>query len=292
MLSTLSQEKHNMKIDQLPTRPLLITLLLFALMVPTAFAQANTARVSTDAELSEDLAAGPCKSRDRLDAVKKLFIKMGVAEADLKSEEVNGVQNVTVIKKGKSEETVIIGAHYDKVADGCGIIDNWSGIVILAHLYRTLSKSETQKTYIFVAFDKEEVGLKGSAAMAKAIPKEKRPSYCSMVNLDSFGLGYPVILENASSTKMIKAAKALGTELKVPVTGLDLTGVANADSASFKDKDIPAITLSALSANWPQIMHSSNDKLENVVAGSVRLGYEFTLRYVIQIDTAACSVYK
>ncbi len=202
------------------------------------------------------------------------------------------MQNVVLTKKGATDETVVIGAHFDKVSSGCGIIDNWSGIVILAHLYRTLKNADTQKTYIFAAFDKEEVGLLGSAAMAKAIPKDKRASYCSMVNLDSFGLGYPVILENASSSKMIKLAKDLGEELKVSVTGLNLEGVANADSASFRSKDIPAITLSALSNKWPQFMHSANDTLENTNPSSVRVGYLYSLEYVKKLEASACSVFR
>jgi Zn-dependent M28 family amino/carboxypeptidase len=274
----------------------IISLLLAAFSVGNVVAQPATAaqptgpRTSTEAELKEDL-NGPCKNTERLDAVKKLFVKMGAPESEIKSDKTNDVQNVVFTKKGKTSETVVIGAHYDKVSSGCGIIDNWSGIVILAHLMRTISDTETQKTYIFAAFDREEEGLKGSKVMAKAIPKESRANYCSMVNLDSFGLGYPVVLENASSSKMTKLAKELGTELKVQVTPIDVPG-ADSDSSSFKDKDIPAITLSALSSQWPQYMHSSNDKLENVIPGSVRVGYRFALEYVTRIDTGACNMFS
>lgn len=260
--------------------------------VQTPSVQAPATNAEIEEQLKADLNTGPCKSNERADAVKALFKKMGASDADINAEKIKDIQNVVVTKKGKTDETVIVGAHYDKVSDGCGIIDNWSGVVILAHLYRTLSKMETQKTYVFVAFDKEEVGLQGSVAMAKSIPKEKRSTYCAMVNLDSFGLGYPVILENASSSKMIKAAKDLAGELKAPITGFNLAGVASADSASFKEKDIPAITLSALSNKWPEFMHSSKDKMENVVIGSVRIGYFFGLEYLKKIDKAGCPDFR
>ena len=177
------------------------------------------------------------------------------------------------------------------LSSGCGIIDNWSGIVILARLYKTIKDTTTQKNYIFVAFDKEESGLQGSSAMAKAIPKDKRVNYCSMINLDSFGLGYPVVLENASSPKMVKLAKEMGTELKVTVTPITVPG-ANSDSSSFKDKDIPAITLSALSGKWPEFMHTSKDKLENTLAPSVRVGYFFSLDLVNRVELGACGMFK
>jgi Iap family predicted aminopeptidase len=255
-----------------------------------AAAQQKAPRISTEPELKEDLALGPCKNAERLEAVNKLFMRMGAPEAEIKSDKVKDIQNVIFTKKGKTNETVVIGAHYDKVSVGCGIIDNWSGIVILAHLMRTLGEVDTQKTYVFAAFDREEEGMRGSAAMVKEIPKEARANYCSMVNLDSFGLGYPFILENASSPKMIKFAKDLGTELKATVNVAEIPG-ASSDSASFKDKDIPAITLSALSGEWPRYMHNSNDKIENVIPGSVRVGYRFALEYITRIDAGACSMF-
>ncbi len=281
-----------MKVKSCAILSLLFTAFLVGTVVaqPAPAAQPTGPRISTEAELKEDL-NGPCKNDERLDAVKKLFIKMGAAEAEIKAEKTSDVQNVVYTKKGKTNETVIIGGHFDKVSTGCGIIDNWSGIVILAHLVRTISSAETQKTYVFAAFDREEEGLKGSKVMAKAIPKESLSTYCSMVNLDSFGLGYPVVLDNASSPKMTKFAQELGKELKVQVTPLNIPG-ANSDSSSFKDRDIPAITLSALSADWPRYMHSSNDKLENVIPGSVRVGYRFALEYITRIDAGACTMFS
>jgi Zn-dependent M28 family amino/carboxypeptidase len=265
-------------------------LILFALCFGGGFA-AGQQSTSLDEELKADLAAGPCKNSDRLRAVKDLFKRNGAAENDIRVDKLKDLQNVVLSKKGKTDEWVVIGAHYDKVSDGCGIIDNWSGIVILAHLYKAMAATETQKGYLFVAFDREEEGLKGSAAMAKAIPKEERPKYCSMVNLDSFGLGYPVILEHTSSSKMVKLSIDLGKELKVPVTPISPSGT-DADSSSFKEKGIPAITLSALSSKWQEYMHTSKDKMENVNVSSVRIGYLFAREYVGRVDAGGCGAFR
>src|SRR5688572_17487760 len=98
-----------MKTNQLRPRYFIFALLTVAVVTSGVFAQTTGARVSTETELNEDLSTGPCKNRDRVDAVKKLFIKMGVPEADVKAEEIKGIQNVLVTKKGKTDETVIIG---------------------------------------------------------------------------------------------------------------------------------------------------------------------------------------
>ncbi|MGB7203400.1 MAG: M20/M25/M40 family metallo-hydrolase [Pyrinomonadaceae bacterium] len=265
-------------------------LFLLMLVATNVVAQQTSPRISTEAELKEDL-NGPCKNDERLDAVKKLFVKMGAPESEIKAEKTNDVQNVIFTKKGKTNETVIIGGHFDKVNSGCGIIDNWSGIVILAHLLRTISDAEMQKTYVFAAFDREEEGLKGSKVMAKAIPKESRSNYCSMVNLDNFGLlSHPVILENASSSKMVKFAQELGKELTVSVTPIRIGGV-DSDSSSFRKKGIPAFTLSSISSDRKKYMHTANDKIENVNMASVRVGYLFAREYITRIDAGACNMF-
>jgi len=248
-------------------------------------------KISTEEELMADVKLGPCKAEERLDAVKALFKRVGVNDADIKVEKIDKAQNVVVTKKGKTDEIVVVGGHYDKVDVGCGIVDNWSGIVILAHLYRTISMMDTNKTYVFVAFDREELGLVGSRDMAKAIPKDARVKYCSMVNLDSFGLGYPFVLENATNSKLLKVAKELGESLKVPVNSAPIPG-ASSDSASFNDIKIPAITLSALSPKWPEIMHQSKDKIDAVIPGSIRVGYNYGLRFVAKMEEAGCADYK
>jgi putative aminopeptidase FrvX len=263
------------------------------LLSTVAVGQGPSLKISTEDELKADMAQGPCKNADRLDAVKKLFQRMGATDADMKVEDLKDVKNLVLTKKGTTaDETVVIGAHYDKVDAGCGTMDNWSGVVILAHLYRTLNSGATRKTYVFVAFGREEEGLKGSAAMVKAIPKEERSKYCSMVNLDSFGLGYPLILENASTASMIKFAKDLGSQLKVPVQTISLPGAADADSSSFKGKDIPAITMSALNNTWPEYMHTSKDKMDIINPASIRLAYQFNLQYVAKIDEGACTMFR
>lgn len=185
-----------MKIDNL--KPKIRLILLSVLLTGNLFGQDS--RISTEEQLKADIVLAPCKSAERLEMVKKLFLKMGAKQSDISTEKFKDSENFVVKKKGSSDETVIVGAHYDKVKDGCGAIDNWTGIVILANLYKTLAQSSTTKSYIFVAFDQEETGLLGSKAMVKSIPKENLSEYCAMVNMDSCGLS-PFIRRLVFTTK-------------------------------------------------------------------------------------------
>lgn len=281
-----------MKLNKLKTFHSLILLLVLSISAQT-FGQQTTSPVSSEEAVSESVNIAPCKKEERLEAVKKLFSQMGAKSEDITIEKFNKdkVSNVVLKKKGKTDETIVVGAHYDKVDNGCGILDNWTGVVILAHLFKTFSQMDTQKTYIFAAFDQEEKGLQGSDSMAKAIPKENRPKYCSMVNFDSFGTGIPMALQNASSSKMLTLAKKIAEENKFKFVDISVEG-ANSDSSSFKSRDIPAITMSGLDNNWMNYMHSKNDQLSLINMKSVYLNYRFGLIYLVKLDAAGCQEFK
>lgn len=251
--------------------------------------QADTL-ISTENAVGESVKLVPCKKEERLEAVKKMFVQMGAVETDIAVEKFDKdkISNVVVKKKGKTDEIVVIGAHYDRTDDGCGAIDNWTGISIIAHIFKSIRQIETEKSYIFVAFDQEEKGLLGSDEMAKAIPKEDRRRYCAMINFDSFGFAVPMSLQNASSSKMFSVAKKLAKENKFDLPNVLIEG-ADSDSTSFKKRDIPAITLSGLNTNWKNYLHSKNDQLKEINMASVYLGYRFGLMFTAKIDSTVCS---
>lgn len=265
-------------------------LIVIFLCVSNASAQEQKTVLSTKEDISDSVEIVPCSSENRQTGVKNLFREMGAKAEDITIEKFNKdrIQNVVVKLKGKTDETVIIGAHYDHVGGGCGAIDNWTGISILAHLFKTLKQLELNKTYIFVAFDQEEKGLLGSAAMAKEIPKENLSNYCAMINLDSFGFNTPFSLQQSSSGKMVKLAQSLAEENKMKFQDVRIEG-ADADSTSFKTRKIPAITFSGLDGKWQTYLHSKNDQIDKINMESVYLGYRFALAFVAKIDALGCA---
>ncbi|HEX8737191.1 MAG TPA: M20/M25/M40 family metallo-hydrolase [Pyrinomonadaceae bacterium] len=269
---------------------LILALFLLSSATIGALAQSG-AKISTEADIKEDIAANTCKDNERLESVKKLFKKMGAPDADIKVEKIKNIENIIVTKKGKTEETVVVGAHYDKVSDGCGAIDNWTGVVIVANLYRTIKGFDTQKTYVFAAFGKEELGLLGSREMAGAIPKEKREQYCAMVNFDSFGLTYPQAMTNISDTKLIELAKETSKEMKIPFSVAAIQN-ASSDSDSFRQQKIPAISLHGMTGDWQEYLHTARDKVENVNTQSVFIGYRYGLTYLAKIETKGCADFR
>lgn len=272
-------------------------LLAFGLMVAVSVLAAatefsNKAQKQTDIieVLKKDIAMAECDDDNRLESVKKLFKEKGAADSEIVVEDFDSVENVVLTIKG-GEETVIIGAHFDKVKDGCGVFDNWSGVVLVANLYGAVRKYPGKKTFKFVAFGKEEKGLVGSGKMAKAIPKEERDRYCAMINFDSFGMYYPQVLNNVSDKKLKELARQSAEELKIPYSDASIDW-ARSDSASFQKVDIPAITLHGLGQGFEKIIHSPNDKIEEVEINSLYHGYRMGLTLMSKIDGAACGAYR
>lgn len=257
------------------------------------FAQSQKAVFSNKAALEESVKTVSCKQEERLEGVRKLFMAAGASETEIEIEKFNKdkISNVVVRKKGESAETIIIGAHYDMTDEGCGATDNWTGISIITHIYNSLRNFDTKKSYVFVAFDQEEAGLKGSSQMTKAMSKDDVAQTCSMVNFDSFGQAGTFILSNVSSPKIIKFAKKVGKDSDIKIEDVSITG-ASSDSASFVNKKIPAITFSGLGRDWQSILHTSNDKIEKVDMASVYFGYQFGLLFISKLDAEPCDHLK
>ena len=270
----------------------LVLLLLLPLLAASGFNDSdNKPVISTPDEIKAEFTDVVCQNGKRQAAVKALFEKMGASVNDITVEKFGGVENIVVRKPGATAETVIIGAHYDKVPAGCGAIDNWSGIVAMAHVYRSLRNLKTQKTLLFVAFGKEEEGLVGSKAMVKAMSKEQVAGVCAMVNIDSFGMGATQAAANMSSKKLMELAASLTKRMQIPYGDAAIND-AGADSMSFIARNIPAITLHGLGSDWMKILHTSNDKPEKVDTVSVYLGYRLALGMVIEINNAPCDAWR
>lgn len=269
---------------------LLAALVFFIAIIPTG-AQDSGVKLSSTEQIKEDFSSVPCEDKKRLEAAMSLFQRAGVPSSDVTVEKYKDVENLVVTRKGQSSEKIVVGAHYDKVTEGCGAVDNWTGVVTLSHLYRTLRDVPLKKTLIFVAFGKEEKGLFGSRAMTNAISKDQAAEYCAMINIDSLGLAAPQVADNMSSDKLGQFTANLAKEMQMPFAHASIEGAAS-DSSSFISKKIPAVTIHGMSNDWPKILHSSNDQASKVNPLSVYLGYRLTLAMIVQLDASPCAAYR
>jgi len=270
-----------------------IAALILAILSVTQDVPREEIKASTAEEIKTDFASVPCKNEDRLGAVKALFEKMGAKQEEVSVEKFKSADNVVVRLPGNGEpaEKIVIGAHYDKTADGCGAVDNWTGIVAMAHIYRALKTVPHKKSLLFVAFGNEEKGLYGSSAMVGVIKKEEVTNYCAMVNIDSLGLAPLHSPLNMSSGKLIDLTKGIAKEMKIPFSYAPLPR-ADSDSSSFIRRKIPAISILGLGCCWQEILHTKNDQVDKIKQENVYQGYRLAMALIARLEESPCQAFR
>ncbi len=95
-----------------------------------------------------------------------------------RNEEIQGINLIGYIK-GKSENVIIISAHYDHVGINNseifnGADDNASGVAVILASAKYFMENKPLNTLLFVAFDAEEMGLQGAYSFLDnpPIPRE------------------------------------------------------------------------------------------------------------------------
>jgi Peptidase family M28 len=129
-------------------------------------------------------------NKQREATLKKLFQEAGCDEEHLSEQAVKGSKqpNVICVLPGRNGRALIVGAHFDRVSEGDGVVDNWSAASLLPSLYQSLKTAEREHTYMFVGFAEEE-GEVGSRFYVRQISKEAIATTDAMVNMDTLGLG-------------------------------------------------------------------------------------------------------
>jgi aminopeptidase YwaD len=201
------------------------------------------------------------------------------------------VNNVLAYLPGKTDEYVIVGAHYDHLGRGTfdslapsqigqihpGADDNASGTAGVLELARILAplKGQLRRGIFFMSFAGEELGLLGSAAWVKD-PTRPLDKAVAMLNMDMIGR----IKENkvyiggvgTGSTLQKVLDEAHGdTPLKFEISQ---SGYTSSDHTSFVTKRIPVLFFfSGLhsdyhkpSDTWDKINPDAAAGLLNVVA--------------------------
>jgi hypothetical protein len=203
------------------------------------------------------------------------------------------VNNVLAYLPGKTDEYIILGAHYDHLGRGNsdslapsqigqihpGADDNASGtagVLELARLFAPM-KGQSQRGILFASFAGEELGLLGSAAWVKN-PTRPLDKAVAMLNMDMIGrikddkvyIGgvgtgstFQKILEQAQSDSQLKFDYSQG-------------GYASSDHTSFIAQKIPVLFFfSGLHADyhkpsdtWEKINPDAAARLLNVVAAT------------------------
>jgi hypothetical protein len=207
------------------------------------------------------------------------------------------VNNVLAYMPGKTDEYVILGAHYDHLGRGTfdsmapsligqihpGADDNASGTAGLLELARVLSprKGQLDRGILFASFAGEELGLLGSAAWVKD-PTKPLDKAVAMINMDMIGRikdnkvyvggvgtgsDFQKILDDARGDAPLKFEISQG-------------GYSSSDHTSFVMKRIPVLFFfSGLHSDY----HKPSDTWDKINSGSAAILVNVVARAAVDL---------
>lgn len=191
------------------------------------------------------------------------LVSKGSVRAQVKSD--SGVEertgyNVIGTLKGRTDETIVMGGHYDSVAAGPGAGDNGSGTAVILELARTMAqKPQPEHTLVFIAFDAEELGLVGSRAYVDELSAEQLQNVRAMLNFDMLGAGSgPLVLMGNGDVALL--ARSSAKQLNIDARNGNMPANAGSDHESFARKGVDTVFF----MRDYDLLHTPEDTIDQV----------------------------
>jgi hypothetical protein len=236
--------------------------LLLILLAATVSAAPLQFKILNEGVLQERLRLAHPKNPERYKRLKELFAQSGCQGDSFREQKVGGSKEPNMIcglaGTGERPRKIVVGAHFDSVG-GDGIIDNWSGAVLLPTLFEFADGAPRRHEFEFVGFAGEEKGLLGSRAYLKSIPKADRGQIAAVIIMDSLGLTATKCWVNGSAKELVDAAARLAGALKLDFQGVNMDRVGTTDSQPFKDANIPVLSLHSVTQETWGVINGRRD---------------------------------
>jgi VCBS repeat-containing protein len=178
--------------------------------------------------------------------------------------------NVVGVQPGttRPDDIYILGTHYDSV-NNPGADDNASGVAAVMEAARVLSAYEFGATLVYIAFDREEQGLKGSTAYANAHAADHILGMISfdMIAYNPAGANHDMLriydgdgADDPIMQEMLDAFNMSGYGRGI--TAVDSGSISASDHAPFDQKGFEAVLLIEYGVWSNPYYHTSTDAVE------------------------------
>ena len=232
-------------------------------------------------------------NKQREATLKQMFAEAGCDDQHLAEQSVKGskLPNVICLLPGSSNKLIIVGAHFDRVSQGDGVVDNWSGASLLPSLYEAVKADSREHSYIFIGFTDEEQGEVGSRFYARQMTTEQVAATDAMVNMDTLGLAPTEIWASHSDNQLYAVLQRIAQALNLPLTAVNVDQVGSSDGEQFAARKIPRITIHSLTQQtWNEgILHTSKDRFSAIRLDDYYRTYRLLAAYVTYLDQIARS---
>jgi aminopeptidase-like protein len=228
------------------------------------------------------------KNQQREATLKQIFTEAGCDDQHLSEQPVKGskLPNVICLLPGTSGKIIIVGAHFDHVSEGDGVVDNWSGASLLPSLFEAIKIQARKHTYIFVGFTDEEKGEIGSRYYVRQMTDDQVAATDAMVNMDTLGLAPAKVWATHSDKTLVTMLVQVARILNTPISAVNVDKIASSDAEQFAERKIPRITIHSLTQNtWDaRILHTSKDKLSAINVDDYYQTYRLMAAYLAFLD--------
>jgi hypothetical protein len=261
-----------------------IAILTIGLVV--AFAGTIQYQTLDKAVIEQRLQSFALTNAEREHKIHEMFAQAGCPAEDLLELPVRHVRspNVACSLSGGSETEILVGAHFDFVRAGQGVIDNWSGASLLPSLLESLDKVPRRHRFLFMAFTGEEEGLLGSAAYVKGLSKEQLLQIVAMVNIDSLATGPTKVEVVRGDNRMLLALEAIAQTLHLPLSAVNVHRVGRSDSDSFQNAGVPSVGIHSLTQETFPLLHTIRDRMDQVKLDDYYDSYKLLAAYLAFLD--------
>jgi len=237
------------------------------LLALPGFAQAARPRSSPVSReiIQKRLSEVANQNAEREATLKHMFEGAGCLGDHLREQPVpqSRLPNLICERPGATDSVILVGAHFDKVKAGAGVVDNWSGASLLPSLFQSLGPGMHQHTFVLVGFTDEERGLVGSRYFVGHLTPEQRARIHAMINLDTLGLGPTKIFPAHSDALLEEAAETVARQMSLPLQVFNVRHAYD-DSQPFRRAKVPTLVIHSATAATLHVLHSPADQMAQI----------------------------
>jgi putative aminopeptidase FrvX len=242
--------------------------------------------VLTPAEIEQRLRNYKGNDNQREINLKTMFENAGCSKEQLSEQLVKTLKqpNIICTLPGETDSTIVVGAHFDHVEMGDGVIDNWSGASLLPSLFQSLKSDTRHHTFVFISFSGEEKGLIGSQFYVSNLSAGSLARIKAMVNMDTLGLGPTAVWVSRSDKDLVQALNTMAYLSKLPLKGVNVEKVGKSDEEPFIQHHIPAVIIHSLTQETLRVLHSPLDNYKAVRFDDYYNTYRLLSAYLAFLD--------
>jgi len=242
-------------------------------------------RVKSDV-IEERLRRYEGKDAERRVTLTRLFEEVGCKDNHLEVQPVKNADapNVICTLPGSTDKVIVVGAHFDRVDKGHGVVDNWSGASMLPSLYQSLNIKTPKHTYIFIGFSDEEEGYVGSGFYVDSLTDEELDSIQAMVNLDTLGLDTTKVWASNSDPFLVALVFNIASKMDLPVNIMNVDNYGDSDGSSFKKRDVRVLTMHSITVENIGILHSNKDTFSAIELDDYYDSYNLIAAFLAVLD--------